>query len=535
MQLLKRFLKRNLMLLSLITIVGMTGMHLMDTFFQFITIKVKSIDLLDNNLTLIIPILRLFGLYWFGRGLICILQQFLVGKLVSSLRIEAINYTFNNLTSLTQEYYIRNGSQTLSSYVEKYQSSICILLQSYLIYIFPPVLFMLYMMYVFFTKSVIMGSIVVIWLILSVTLYVFIHKQKHKYNDKFIANGLQTSAFINDSLNNFELNMVYQLHDKNKTIVNDQLTQNREIERTVFGWQGFNELMFTILSIGMFCSVAYFSFEKGFSSFIYYFGLSKFMFWIMWYRMEWMNMNQVHVDNVQSIETMIDLLPHKTLLQSNFVEIEGDIVLENISFKTNEGKIILSIPNLTIKKNAKVAIHGKSGCGKSTLLYLISQQIRPNSGVIKINNVDISTIDSRCFYDQIGYISQNNCFFNDTVEYNLRIGKPHATIEELKNVMNQVELDYIDLNTSINNLSAGEKQRVNIARVLFKKSNILFCDEITSSLDNKTTSNIQELIFRLFKNSTILWIDHSQCIAKKSDYILTLDAGNIVSFEELSI
>jgi ABC-type multidrug transport system fused ATPase/permease subunit len=177
-----------------------------------------------------------------------------------------------------------------------------------------------------------------------------------------------------------------------------------------------------------------------------------------------------------------------------------------------------------------VAIHGKSGSGKSTLLYLISRQIAPKSGLIEIDGIDIHTIDNNCFYNQIGYISQNNCYFNNTVEYNLKLGKPDAKTEELKYIMSQVELDYINLQTSMNNLSAGEKQRINIARVLFKPVSILFCDEITSSLDNKTTINIQELIFRLFKNSTILWIDHSQCIAKKSDYVLTVDGGQIIEF-----
>ncbi len=298
-------------------------------------------------------------------------------------------------------------------------------------------------------RSILMGTIVIVWLILSVILYFYIYGKKHYHNDIFITNGLKTSAFIDDSLNNYELNMVYQLYDQNRTIVNDQLLHNQPIERNVFHWQGLNECLFTILSIGMFCAVVYYSFAINLNSFIWYFGLSKFMFWIMWYRMEWINMNQVHMDNVHTIEDMIDNLPQRKEINDQVIHIKGDIKLNDISFKTNEGKIILSVPNLHIPQGSKVAIHGKSGSGKSTLLYLISRQIESNSGIIEIDGTNIHSINNNCFYNQIGYISQNNCYFNNTVEYNLKLGKHDATIEELKHIMSQVELDHIDLNTSI--------------------------------------------------------------------------------------
>jgi len=380
-----------------------------------------------------------------------------------------------------------------------------------------------------------MGTIVTVWLCCSIGLYVFIHKQKHYHNDQFIGNSLKMASFMNDSLNNYELNTVYQLHQLNKNTVSKSLNENCSIERKVFNWQGTNELLFTLLSIGMFVSVAYFSFTQlGEKQFMFFFGLAKFMFWIVWYRLEWINMNQIHVDNVQSIDAMIENLPkRKDLEQSNF-SVDGDIVLENITFKTNENKTVLNIPYLKINKGEKIAIHGKSGSGKSTLLFLMSKQILPHSGTICINGNNIANMHTKHFFDQVGYISQNNCFFNDTVEYNLRLAKPNATIEELKYIMNQVEMPYINLQTSINNLSAGEKQRVNIARALFKKSSILFCDEITCSLDNKTTQHIQQLILRLFANSTILWVDHSQCIAQHSDKVIVIDGGEIISIDSIN-
>lgn len=528
----KKLLKKNIVLICVISLTGVFAIYIMDVFFQNIVIKFKNIG--DDNpqkMVLIVPVIYSFIVSWVCRGFICIIQQFFLGRLISSVRVDCINYIFDSLNNLEQEYYIRNGSQSLSSYVEKYQNSVCILIQSYVLYIIPPVIFMCYMVYQFFKQSIKMGFTVVIWLVLCIALYIFVYNKKHKRNDLFISNAVKTSSFINDSLNNYELNMVYQLHSRNSKIVRDGLEANRNIERITFSWQGINEFVFTILSIGMFCTVAYYSFMHSLTSFIYFFGFSKFMFWIMWYRMEWMNINQGHMDNIQSIEDIINSLPEKQKGEHNNMEVVGDIVMKDVTFKTNEGKIILYVEDLFIKEGSKVAISGKSGSGKSTLLYLLSKQVKMNSGNIFIGDTNIEHIDSHCFYNQISYISQNNCYFNDSVAYNLRLGKEHATNEELKKVLHSVELSHIDISTSINNLSAGEKQRVNIARALFKESKILFCDEITSHLDNETTHKVQKLIFNLFEHSTIFWIDHSQCIADKSHMSITIDGGQITAID----
>jgi len=218
--------------------------------------------------------------------------------------------------------------------------------------------------------------------------------------------------------------------------------------------------------------------------------------------------------------------PHKQNPFENPVQIE----IQNISFKYNESDWILKNASAAIRPNKITALIGASGGGKTTLAKIIAGFFTPNEGDIKYNGVSFKEIGLDKIRENVSLILQETRLFNDTLLFNLTLGKEFSEDEiwkalKLAELKETVEKWPEKLNTYVGKngvkLSGGQKQRVAIARALLHKPKIIILDESTSALDIDTEEKVFKNIESFLKERTSIIIAHrAETIAKAEDILM---------------
>jgi len=218
----------------------------------------------------------------------------------------------------------------------------------------------------------------------------------------------------------------------------------------------------------------------------------------------------------------------------------GDMELKNVSFsyeKSSRNKLILKDINLTVPRNKVTAIVGSSGSGKTTLLKLLLKFYEPDEGQILIGENSIGDVSHYNWRNQVGSVMQEGYVFSDSIVNNIAVGEevPDKTrlLECLKiaNIDDFVSKLPLGMETKIGpngyGLSTGQKQRLLIARSLYKNPSFLFFDEATSALDANNEKVIMERLEDAFKGRTVLTIAHRLSTVKNADKIVVLEEGRI--------
>ena len=205
----------------------------------------------------------------------------------------------------------------------------------------------------------------------------------------------------------------------------------------------------------------------------------------------------------------------------------GDILIKSLSFKQNE-KIILNKINLHISKGEKVIITGKSGSGKSTLLKILMNYYNDYQGEIKINGINIKSINLKNVY-----ISQNETLFTDTIYNNIVLGNNDSNFSEI------VKMCYVDeiINSNLGynqiieengfNISGGQKQRIILARSIINEFDLLLIDEGLNQIDVELERKILKNLFNKFHDKTIIIVSHRLENMDLYDKLIKLENGKV--------
>ena len=219
-------------------------------------------------------------------------------------------------------------------------------------------------------------------------------------------------------------------------------------------------------------------------------------------------------------------------------EMHWDIVLQDVEFTYQPDRPVLSDVNIQIPEGAMVALVGATGAGKSTVTNLIPRFYDPQQGTIQVGGHDVRSLDLDFLRSHIAIVLQDVFLFHGTVRQNLLFGRPDATHEQVQAAAQAANAEEFirtlpdGYETLIGErgvkLSAGQKQRLSIARALLKDAPILILDEATSSVDTETEHLIQQAVSRLTAQRTTVAIAHRLSTIRNADLIVVLDKGRIV-------
>ena len=214
------------------------------------------------------------------------------------------------------------------------------------------------------------------------------------------------------------------------------------------------------------------------------------------------------------------------------------IEINNVCFRYDDSKEVLSNINMCIEKGKMIALVGQSGSGKSTLVDLIPRFHDVTSGSITIDGIDIRDTKVKDLRSLIGNVNQEAILFNDTIFNNIAFGVENATMEDviaaakIANAHDFIMEKEEGYNTFIGDrgakLSGGQRQRISIARAILKNPDILILDEATSALDTESEKLVQEALDRLTGSRTTIAIAHRLSTIKNADEIYVLHEGKVV-------
>ncbi|MDB9954419.1 peptidase domain-containing ABC transporter [Flavobacteriaceae bacterium] len=218
---------------------------------------------------------------------------------------------------------------------------------------------------------------------------------------------------------------------------------------------------------------------------------------------------------------------------------EARFELKNISFRyIGSDQLVLKDLDLIIPSNKITAIVGTSGSGKTTLMKLLLKFYEPSDGMMKLGSYDLKNVSQKAWRSQSGVVMQEGYIFSDTIANNIAVGVDYVDKQKLAhavdvaNIQEFIETLPLSYNTKIGmegvGLSTGQKQRLLIARAVYKNPNYLFFDEATSALDANNEKVIMEKLNTFFKDKTVVVIAHRLSTVKHADQIVVLEQGKIV-------
>ena len=251
-------------------------------------------------------------------------------------------------------------------------------------------------------------------------------------------------------------------------------------------------------------------------------------------------LNEVHgrEDEEESIENKLTILPDKRAIS-----------LENLSFSYDgaDRDYVLDNINLTIPQNKVTAIVGASGSGKTTLIKLLLGFYEPNKGTIKIGETPLNIINPHFWRSKSGSVMQDGFIFSESIADNIAVGVDQVDIEKLRHAVTVANIrDFIDslpigYNTKIgmegSGISQGQRQRILIARAVYKNPEFIFLDEATNALDANNEKEIMHHLHKFYKGKTVVVVAHRLSTVKDADKIVVLDQGKVAeegTHEELT-
>ncbi|MBQ6454310.1 MAG: ABC transporter ATP-binding protein [Coriobacteriales bacterium] len=217
-------------------------------------------------------------------------------------------------------------------------------------------------------------------------------------------------------------------------------------------------------------------------------------------------------------------------------EIES-IDFEHVSFGYEPGKPVINDLNLHVDRGQTVALVGPTGAGKTTVVKLIMRFYDVDEGAIKINGVDIRRYRREDLRAHMGMVLQETWLFQDSIMENIRYGRIEATDEEVRAAADAAFADHfiralpegyaMEINEEADNISAGQRQLLTIARAILANNEIMILDEATSSVDTRTEARIQQAMDALTAGRTSFVIAHRLSTIRNADLILVIDKGDI--------
>lgn len=367
-----------------------------------------------------------------------------------------------------------------------------------------------------------------------------------KTSNKNIVIGGKITTNLNETYNGNKIVSSYNLQDRQLGIFKEELKQSFDVNIALVkraGWM--TPIMYTIASIGIAIVLAYGTnliytgkmTAGGFASFV-----TSLLLLYKPTKTLGRALQQLQ-DLFVAMGRVFELFDYKPEISNcenpvKMPPVNNGIKFEHVDFEYVKDVPVLNDINLDIKKGETLAIVGNSGGGKSTIANLIPRFYDIKSGSLKIDDIDIRTIDITDLRNNIAMVFQDNFLFSGTIRENIMLGNKKATEEELQTAIHSAHLDEMiaelpnGIDTTLTErgvtLSGGQRQRVAIARAIIKNAPIVILDEATSALDNESEAIVQLALDNLIKDKTVILIAHRFTTIKNANRIAVINEGKIV-------
>ncbi len=330
--------------------------------------------------------------------------------------------------------------------------------------------------------------------------------------------------------------------DNNQAVqkaIDDSSRKALSLEYSVVPWQALQQLTVRVFSIAVAAlSVILYFADPSFSlAYCLLFLIAAFMIFKELENGGNMSSMLQMLDASMDKANEIDKTPVMDTDGEDIIAKDGSVSFEKVSFSYGDNKILDNV-SLTIPAKTTAAIVGPSGGGKTTMCNLIARFWDVQEGAIKVGGRDVRDYKLDSLMKNISMVFQNVYLFNDTIENNIKFGKPDATHEEVVAAAKAACCDEFisalpdGYNTQVgeggSSLSGGEKQRISIARAMLKDAPIVILDEATASVDPENEAQLQQAIGALTHDKTIIMIAHRLKTVRNADQIFVLSGGHIV-------
>lgn len=399
----------------------------------------------------------------------------------------------------------------------------------------------------YYSVALAIGTVVLL-LILALVAMVFNIRQLFYLRASLFQNGRLT-GFVLQAINSISkikmTNSAAKVFQRWAEIFSEKNHLYYKSGKLVMGVTIFNSIFATMTTITLFSLVYFFGNDLSFGNFIAFNALFAQLFVAVLALVSTFSSVMEIFPLYERIKPILDALPEPRQSGINLMELDGKIDLVNISFRYSlETPVVFKGLSLSVKPGELVAFVGSSGQGKSSLFRLLLGIEEPQSGKIYYSDMDLSNLNINCIRKLTGVVLQDSVLFSGSILENIVGHSKNYDIEEVKYLIEKMcfkeELMRMPMGLETilteqgRTLSNGQRQRLLLARALFKKPKLLLLDEATSSLDNLTQEKIYQYLTTL--NTTCLYISHRPSSLRFASKIFLIDNGVVVqsgSFEEL--
>jgi ABC-type multidrug transport system fused ATPase/permease subunit len=442
----------------------------------------------------------------------------------------------HNTGSLTAT--IVDGVEALETYVGLYipYMTLCLVM--------PVLLFLWFALYVDFISALVLMAFVPL---VPISLLIFTNLEEWKVGRRAWEAYRELSAYFAESLQGLTtLKLFHQTDIRGRELHNRSTNLERALVQSLrlyFGASFVSEVV-PVLGYSMTLIIASFRLSQGSLQ------MDKLVMVLLLGSLFYEHVSHLLLYHHYSLlgkrtaSAIFDILDQKPSVEETFAiappALNPSIEFQVVNFAYHKERPVLQNISFMVKPGTTVAIVGATGAGKSTVIDLLFRFHDPQEGRVLLGGYDVRSLPLQFLRSQMALVAQEAYLFYDTVEKNLRLGKPDASHEELIEASKAANAhEFISalpqgyqtvIGERAVRLSGGERQRIAIARALLKDAPILLLDEPTSNIDAENEEAIRKALGRLQSRRTVMIIAHRLSTVRKADCILVMEKGGIAEF-----